>query len=101
MKVRQERGSKLSIIPVDKLIREGYLLSDGKKLNGKWSKQKRQDYLRDNYGVDVESRQRKMVFFQLEKDTILEPHINTAGSHNYENIVIEEEIPLVKVIKKK
>lgn len=95
VKVNPSRGPLLSIIPLSKLIRDGYLLRDGETLNPKWSPQKRQNYLRDTYGIDVGTRQRNMIYFQLEKDAVVERY------GNYENVVVEKEVPLVKVIKKK
>lgn len=94
-RVRPERGPLLSVIPVIKLIRDGYLLPDGRQLNGKWSQQKRQDYLRSEYGIDVSSRQRAMIFFQAEKGACLNRY------NNYENIVVGKKVPLVRVIYKK
>jgi len=93
-KVNPKRGPMLSVIPVARLVSDGYLMSD-KTLNPSWSKQKRQDYLRDKHGVDVGARQRNIVFFQLEKGTDLQPY------GNYQNISVGEKVPLVKVNKKK
>jgi hypothetical protein len=94
VRVNPARGPLLSIVPLKKLIADGYLLKD-LKLNPKWSKQKRQDYLRDEYGIDVGSRQRNMILFQIERGAKIEKY------NNYENIVIEDKVPLVKVNYKK
>ena len=94
VKVNPARGPLFSVIPVKRLIEDGYFLGD-LTLNSKWSKQKRQDYLRDTYGIDTGSRQRTAVFFQIEKGAKLESY------NNYENIVIGNRFPLVKVKKKK
>ncbi|MBI4154986.1 hypothetical protein HY498_02795 [Candidatus Woesearchaeota archaeon] len=95
VKVNPSRGPLFSVIPRIKLIQDGYLLKNGKTLNPKWSSQKRQDYLRDKHGIDVGTRQRNMIFFQIEKDSKIE------SFGNYKNIIVEKKVPLVKVIRKK
>jgi len=88
------RGPLYSIIPLKKLIKDRYLNKD-LILNGKWSKQKRQDYLRDNFGIDVGSRNRNMILFKIEKDAKLIPY------NKYVNVEVKGKVPLVKIIKKK
>lgn len=95
VKVNPSRGPLLSAIPLAKLIRDGYLLNDGETLNPQMSSQKRQDYLRDNYGIDIGARQRNLVIFQIEKNTKIQPY------EKYINIVVDQKVPLVKVKKKK
>jgi hypothetical protein len=95
IKVNPARGPLFSVIPLNQLIRDGYLLADGKSLNPKWSAQKRQDYVRDSYGIDRGSRNRTMIFFKIEEGSQIEPY------GHYENIAVTGKVPLVKVLKKK
>ena len=92
--VNPARGPLLSVVPVSRLIADGFLLGNY-QLNPRWSKQKRQDYLRDGYGIDVGARARHLILFQVEKGARLEHY------GNYENIVVEGRVPLVRVNKKK
>ncbi len=95
MKVNPARGPLISVIPIETLIRHGYFLDDSGHLNPKWSTQKRKDYLKDTFGIDVDVSNRNLIFFRLENDAYVEPY------GKYENIVVKEKVPLVKVIKKK
>jgi hypothetical protein len=95
LKENKSRGPALSVVPVDRLVHDKYLLEDGKTLNPSWSQQKRQDYLRDTHGIDKNPRKRKMIFFKLERDAKLQE------SGNYENIIVKDKVPLVKIIYKK
>ena len=93
-KVNPARGPLFSVIPVKNLVSHVYFTED-LRLNPQWSKQKRKDYLRDTYGIDVGPTQRSIIFFQIEKGAKLEEF------GKYENVIIENKVPLVKVIKKK
>ena len=94
IRVNPARGNLFSIISLKKLVSDKFLTKKG-ELNSKWSPQKRQDYLSSTYGIDKGSRQRNMVFFNLEKGTSLIPF------GQYSNIKVKDKIPLVKIIKKK
>jgi hypothetical protein len=95
-KVNVARGPRYSVVPKKTLIHDGYLLQNG-NLNPKWSKQQRQNYLRDSFGIDKGSRQRKMISFQLEGNSA---EMEDFG--HYKNIKVKRnKTPKVKILNKK
>ncbi|PIN88573.1 hypothetical protein COU61_04385 [Candidatus Pacearchaeota archaeon CG10_big_fil_rev_8_21_14_0_10_35_13] len=93
-RVNPARGPLFSIIPLTRLIKDKYLTKEG-TLNPSWGWQQRQNYLRDKYGIDEAPRQRTLIIFVIEKGAELE------GYGNYQNILITDKVPLIKVVKKK
>jgi len=87
--VNPSRGSRISIFTESKLVRDGFY-----EMN---TKQKR-EYL-TKFGIRTDLSNREMIYFQLESGVIVENYQGRFGTYN--NIIIGETVPGVRVLRKR